>query len=118
MKNYYIKAEINVYEDNYEQGEGSHVNCWHNNTIVKGENPMAAAKNFFDKILRFSFDESNAVIDLEVEENVLQYSTIIDEENYEVENNSKEFEEFKEGKKKLFSATSRLEIFELVPAAL
>ena len=119
MKNYYIKANVEVVIDDFNEGEGERVNNWDAKSIIKAENPMEAVKTFFEKILYFSFEEENADIEHELNGvNVLQYSNYVDEENSELAADSKEMAEFAQGKQTVFVANSYIEIFELIPAIL
>lgn len=119
MKNFYIRASVDVYIDDFNEGEGEHANHWDANSIIKGETPMEAIKTFFEKIIYFSFEEENAHIEAELNGvNVLQYSNYVDEDNNELEADGKEMAEFAQGKRTVFVANSYIEIFELVPAIL
>lgn len=119
MKKYYVKAGVEIYVDNFNEGEGEQVNYWDANSFIEAESPMEAVKTFFEKILFFSFEEENAHIDDELNGvNVLQYSNYVDAENCELAADSKEMAEFAEGKRTVFVANSHIEIFELLPAIL
>jgi len=116
MKNYYIKANVEVAIDDFNEGEGELVKNWNSKSIIKSETPMQAVKTFFEKTLYFSFKEENA--DIERESNVLRYSNYIDDDNCELAADSKEMAEFAQGKRTIFVANSCIEIFELIPAIL
>ena len=119
MKQYYIKATIEVYTDNYQEGQGKCVNCWTDSSTINAEKPIDAVESFFEKVLYLSFQEENAHIDDESNGvNVLMYSNQVDEDNSEVLDGSSKAEAFKNGEKDLFVANSYIQVFELVPAVL
>ena len=121
QKTYVVKGGFDVCEVDFEDGDGdgdgSNVNWWDAEETITAENPIAAIAMFFDK-LNYSFDQTMAHVDGLNGENVLFYSTLVDEENSEVEQTSEAFEEWKAGKRKLYSANAHVEIFELVPVVL
>lgn len=119
MKNYYIKAKIEVAIDDFNEGESEVVNHWDAESTINAKNPIEAVKAFFEKVLFFSFEEENAHIESELNgANVLQYFNYVDNENCELDADSKEMAEFAQGKRTVFVANSYIKIFELVPVIL
>jgi hypothetical protein len=119
MKTFFIESLHFVNIDDYNEGEQNQVNCYEQKATIKAENPREAIKQYFETQLYFSFDIEKAAIEHEEEGeeaenlNKLNYSNLVDEENSEA--NEKEIEEWKQGKKVLYSNTTIISIFEVKP---
>ena len=120
MKNYYIKTTTEIFKDDFNEGKSSEsFNGWQNNSVVKGENPMQAVRNYFEKVLFYSFEEKHAHIEHELNGvNCLLYSNYVDNDNMEIDPDGEEMAKFKKAEIQFFIADTYLEIFELVPAKL
>ena len=119
MKTYFIESLHFVYVDNYNEGEQEQKNCYNQKAMIKAENPREAIKQYFETQLFFSFNIEYAAIRHEEEgeesENInkLDYSNLVDEENSEATENERE--QWKQGKKVLYSNNTVLSIFEVHP---
>lgn len=109
MKRYYIESTHDVYKDSYNEGETEYVTYYHQKGIVQAKDVKDAIKQYFDKELYYNFNIDNSVTD---DNEVLYYSVLIDEESYEA--TAKDVEQWKEGKKVLYSNNIALSLFELV----
>lgn len=117
MKKYLIQNNVEVYKDDYEKGEGDCVNSWDDKQEIIAATPIEAVEKYFAEKLYYSFDAANADFGHEFDEaeNLVQYSNMVDQDNSEA--TAKDLEEFKEGKKQLYSAHSRLFVYELSPVS-
>jgi len=113
-KQYLVKMIFDVYEDDYNEGEGKKVNEWNDKFYIKALYPGEAIKEAFNKVC-FSFEMKHAQID-EVNKNVLHYSNLVDNENIEAD--EQEIKDWKEGKIKLYSANSMVEVLEITEAII
>jgi hypothetical protein len=104
---YYISSTHNIYEDDYNEGEGKEVNYYTLKAIVIAENAKEAIKKYFENTLYYSFSFEYAIID-EEDTNILFYSNLVDENNSEASEAEKEA--WKKGNKKLYSDNARIEI--------
>ena len=122
MNTYFIESLHFVYVDNYNEGEQEQKNCYEQKAMIKAENPREAIKQYFETQLYFSFNIENAAIRHEEEGeeadniNKLDYSNLVDEENSEA--NEKEINQWKQGKKVLYSNNAVLSIFEVQPVKI
>jgi hypothetical protein len=107
-KEYYIKSNHSVFIDDYEQGEGKQVNEYNLKAIIKAQNVKEALIKYFDKKLYFSFDIKFIH---DNDEGGFYYSNLVDEENSEA--TESEVNQWKEGKKTLYSNNTYLSIYEL-----
>jgi len=119
MKNYYIKCAVYVSIDYWNEGRGEDVNYWELNAHIKAASPLDAIKQFYAKELYWSFDEKLAFTDLqEIGENSLGCSNYVDVENTELEENSQAMQDFKAGKRTVYVADSRVQVFKMLPVAI
>ena len=122
MKTYFIESIHFVYVDNYNEGEQEQKNCYEQKAMIKAENPREAIKQYFETQLYFSFNIADAAIRHEEEGeeadniNKLDYSNLVDEENSEATENERE--QWKQGKKVLYSNNTVLSIFEVQPVKI
>ena len=122
MKTYFIESVHDICIDSYSEGEKENVNFYDIKQNVKAENPRQAIEKYFETELFFSFNFEYAGImhEEEGEEadniNKLNYCILVDEENCEA--NEKELEEWKQGKKTLYSNNITLSIYEVQPVKI
>lgn len=118
MKTYIVKTMHDVYVDDYNEGEGKHVNSYDLKEEVKAETPQDAVQQYFEKHLGYKFAINNAYIPHKEEEdapkNVLHYSVLVDEEN--VEASKEDIKLWQEGKKELYSNSIYLIIHQTIKA--
>ena len=110
MKTYFIKSTHDIYVDDYNKGELENVNFYTNEKRITANNAKEAISKYFQNTLYLSFEFEYAQVDDEYK-NVLHYSNLVDEENSEASKG--EIELWKEGKYKLYSNNTTLEIYEL-----
>lgn len=119
MKTYFIESIHFVYVDNYNEGEQEQKNCYDQKAMIKAENPRQAIEKYFETQLFFSFNFESAAVRHEEEGeeadniNKLDYSNLVDEENSEATENERE--QWKQGKKVLYSNNTVLSIYEVQP---
>lgn len=106
---YKIISFHSVYVDNYEEGEQENVNNYTLEREIKAETPKQAIEKYFEDFLYYDFNFSDSLID--EEENILNYSVLVDAENVEASDSMKEL--WKKGQVKLYSNNIQLELFEL-----
>ncbi len=122
MNTYFIESIHFVYVDNYNEGEQEQKNCYEQKAMIKAENPSQAIEKYFETELYFSFNIEDAAIRHEEEGeeadniNKLDYSNLVDEENSEATENERE--QWKQGKKVLYSNNTVLSIFEVQPVKI
>jgi len=110
MKDYKVEIYTNVYIDSYKDGELDHVNHYSNETEIKASRPIEAIEKALYK-LGFSFEENYAQID--EEQNILFYSNLVDNDNFEINKKDSYYNEWKEGKRILYSANHSIKVYEL-----
>lgn len=110
MKTYYIKSTHDVYVDSYTDGELENVNFYQQKNTVNAKDAKQAIQKYFENTLYYSFEFEYAQIDDDYK-NILHYSNLVDTENSEASKG--EIELWKEGKYKLYSNNTTLEICEL-----
>lgn len=115
MKTFKIVTIHDVYIDDFEEGEGKHVNCYDIESTVKAESVKEAIKEHYEKHLGFSFSFEHCNYD-EEEKNRLDYSNLVDSENSEA--NEEEKKLWKKGKKTLYANNTTCTVYELTPVEL
>lgn len=118
MKTYIVKTMHDVYVDDYNEGEGKHVNSYNLKGEIESETPQDAVQQYFDRHLGYNFAMNNAYVPHKEEEdapkNVLHYSVLVDEEN--VEASKEDIKLWQEGKKELYSNSIYLIIHQTIEA--
>lgn len=116
IKKYLIESSHDVYEDDYEEGEGANVNWYTQDSIIQAKDVKSAIKEYFEKTLyidNFSFDNTATDEDQEV----LFYSYLVDIENACItEEHILHF--WKLGKLRLYSNNVTLRVAEIVSVDL
>jgi hypothetical protein len=115
MKHFLIKTIHDVYIDSYDQGELGHVNGWAQEAKIEAENVKKAIELYFEKELYFSFNFDHCGID-EENSNELHYSNLVDGNNLEA--TESEIEQWKQGKKTLYTNNIYLRVFEIIPSPI
>ena len=110
-KEFYIKALIDVYEDNYSDGEINQVNYYEENSYLKALNINEAIKRFFNDKLCFNIDLDALEFD-ELNE-CFYYSVLCNVDNYEVTKKDTEYKDWKKGKINLYINNINLYVYEL-----
>jgi len=115
MKQFYFNINATIYQDSYEEGQGEQVNSWQNQELIKAENLDLAIEKLFETKLYFSYKkELSQIQDCDDAINhVLEYSNLVDNDNSEVLEHSKKYQDWKAGKITLYSCDLSIEIFEL-----
>lgn len=113
MKTYSIVSIHEVFEDNFENGEGKHINTYDLNEVIKADNVQDA----INKYLEYTVFTELQFKDLEISDcgNFLNTERLVDIKSEDATN--KEIESWKQGKIKLFNEIihlNALEVFELV----
>jgi hypothetical protein len=78
-KEFYIKALVDVYKDNYTDGELDWVNYYKIDTFISATTLNEAIKEFFNNNLYFKVDLE--YLDYDVENNCFYYSVLCDNDN-------------------------------------
>jgi hypothetical protein len=107
MKTYRIESSHSVYTDDYNEGEGSFVNGYEMDAIIKAETPQQAIEKYFETVVGFDFDFNHASI----EDNILFYSNLVDGSN--IQASKQQIESWKKGKCILYSDNINVIIYEL-----
>lgn len=106
MEQYYYKANFEVYETNYKQGEGKFCNSWDDNGIIKAKNHEEVIKEIIEKRFYYTYKKEY----LDYDDNYIGCSWLVDVENQEL--SKEEIKQFKKGKK-AFSSYMHLKIYKL-----
>ena len=109
MKNYKITSIHDIYEDSYNEGELNFVNGYDLSKEVKANNLKEAVKTYFENFLYYSFDIKYA----DILENRLNYSVLVDEENFQIGENEEIYKQWKEDKVKLYSNNISIKVQEI-----
>lgn len=113
MKKYKVSIVLDVYETSYNEGELGYVNAWDYKHEVEAGTPMQAIELTFNS-LGFSFNPDFA----EINENVLNYSHLVDRENDEVQKDCSLYRDFMDGKINLYDSNASVTIEELIQVSL
>lgn len=110
MKTYSIVSIHEVFEDNFENGEGKHINTYDLNEVIKADNVQDA----INKYLEYTVFTELRFKDLEVSlcGNYLDGARLVDTDNANA--TDKEIESWKQGKIELFSEYIHINAFELI----
>lgn len=108
MNQYLIKSNTEVFEDDFEKGEGKGVNCYDFESTVEAESPRDAVLKFIANKLHFT----DGTLDEDIEEGSQKcYCTMVDNEN--TEPNNPQIEAWKRGEIVLYSSYTRFTVFQL-----
>ena len=113
IKEYLLKYICVVYEDDYLDGEGKHVNYWSDTYNCSGlETPEEAIEALFKHRLWYNYNPEHRC----VYDGVAHYSVMVDVNNEEASVN--ELVEWKQGKTKLWVNDISIEVFCVEPVKL
>ena len=110
-KEFHIKAYVEVFGENYKDGELDFINYYKIDALIIAPNQNEAIKEFFNNNLGFSIDLKYLTHDDYL--NCFNYTVLCDVENNEVLENSNLFKEWKKGKINLFNNCIQLSIYGL-----
>lgn len=111
---YSVTSQHDVFVDDYEKGEGNHVNGYNIAREYVAHNPMNAIKKHFKDVLGYEFDPEKATVD----NYGLFWDVLVDADNIEVSPESKEYKEWKEGGKVLYANSIMVTVNEIVKVDL
>lgn len=112
-KEFYIKALVDVYEDNYTDGELDWVNYYKIDTFISATTINEAIEEFFNSNLYFKVDLKN--LDYDADNNCFYYSVLCDNDNNEVTEDDIIYKKWIDGKIDLYSNNISLYVFEVNP---
>lgn len=96
MNKYYILSIHDIYEDNYENGEGIYCNGWTQQKIVKAKNLDQALNIYFSNEIYLDYKK----IDFEIDFNKIYISELCNEKNFWA--SVTEIEKWQKGEIKLY----------------
>jgi hypothetical protein len=99
MKTYKITTIHDVFIDNYENGEGKHVNSYDLTSECKALTVQDAIINHFNNTVYLPFDFQHA--DIDKEQNLIFYCNLVNVDNEDPTEHERE--EWKKGKIELFA---------------
>lgn len=112
-KEYLLKYECDVYEDDYLEGEGEHVNYWCDTYNCSGVLSVEdAIEALFKHRLWYNYNPEHKA----VYENTIHYSVMVDNDNAEASVN--ELTEWKKGNLKLWVNNISITVFCVEPVEL
>ena len=111
---YKVSSSHDVNVDDFEQGELEHANYYELSDEVKATDWKDAIQKYFNEFLCFDFDIKHSYID--EENNTLQYSNLVDNDNIEVSPRQKDL--WKEGKLKLYSNNTLVTVEQITKVKL
>ena len=112
MSDYLIKSYHEVFEDNFNEGEGNHVNGQMSQGQVTADNLQEAVQKYYENHLLFPFVKEN-ISDNEENEFFLHDSVAVDVENSAA--SDYDIKKWQSGEIKLYSNLFAIEVSELVP---
>jgi hypothetical protein len=104
---YIIKANVDVYEDDYSYGEADYVNSWSESHEVVADSEIEAISKSMEKMC-YSLDTKY----LDNDDGIYRYSVIVDDDNCEA--SLVEIEAWKLGDKKLYSANINFAVYKMI----
>jgi hypothetical protein len=109
MNEYLIKSITEVFEDNFEKGEGKGVNVYGVEGKIEAESPRDAVLKFIANNLYFT----DGTLEEDIEEGSQKvYCTLVDNENNEP--NNPQIEAWKRGEIVLYSSYTRFTVSQLI----
>lgn len=109
MKTYKVITTHDVYTDDYENGEGEHVNFYQMDSIEQAETPREAIQKHFNKTLFLPINIEEA--EANEEGTALLWANLVDEDN--MKPSKHQLEEWKKGKLTLYSDHIEIRVKEL-----
>ena len=106
-----VKMIVDVYEDDYNEGEIRHANYWEENHEFNHDDLDLAISDAMDKSY-YSYNKKY----LDNDDGVLRYSVMVDEDNCEA--SQSEIEEWKLGNKTLYSANIEFKLYKIEEVTL
>jgi hypothetical protein len=115
MKHFYFNVNATIHQNDYEEGQGKQVNFWQLQEHVKAENLTLAIKKLFETRLYFAYKKEFAQVNdcNDSINNILEYSNLVDNDNCEILERDKKYQDWKAGKINIYSCDLSIEIFEL-----
>jgi hypothetical protein len=114
MKKFKVTTEHTVYIDSYTEGEGKQVNLYDLQSTQRTETPREAIQNHFNNTVFLPFDFDKA--EISEDKALIFWSYLVDEENGEPYPH--DLEEWKQGKKELYSNNIIISIEEITPITI
>lgn len=109
MKTYKIKTIHDICLDDYKQGELEFVNIYSLDSEIGANSTKEAIKKYFNEFLYYSIDFKY----IQIDNNILNYSVLVDVDNNEVTNKDIIYKKWVEGKEKLYSNNITLFAYEI-----
>lgn len=111
MKNYIVKSFHKIFVDDYNDGEGKHVNTYALSDEVQAENPKQAINKYLQDCLGYNLDFNNCEVNPDDKSNV-QTSCLVDSMNLQPDNRI--YEQWKSGKVELYANYIDLFVYEVI----
>lgn len=106
MKNYIVKSFHEIFVDDYNEGEGKHVNGYALSGEVQANNPKEAITAYLRDNLGYNLDFNNCEVSPE-EGNLVQTSCLVNNDNIQPTNS--EVKQWEAGNVELYS--NRIDMF-------
>jgi hypothetical protein len=115
MKQFYFNINATIYKESYKEGQSDQVNFWQLKEVIEAETLDLAIEKLFEKKLYFTYKKEFAQVNDcdDAINHILEYSNLVDNDNSEVLESDKKYQDWKGGKINLYSCDLSIEIFEL-----
>ena len=111
MKNYLIESLNDVFKDDFNEGEGDHVNCYTMEAKISAKNHKEAIKLFCENKLGYPVKIEDIKPDEEYKDS-FWYSWTVGKDN--ILATKAEIEEWRKGKHTLYSNNARISVYALI----
>lgn len=111
MNEYLIKSYHNIYVDDYNEGEGYHVNSYSMTAFIKAPDAGNAIQQYIENCLYYKFNSN--YLDTSSEDISCYYDVLVDDESTEATEVDREL--WKNGELKLYNNQIMIEAYIVLP---
>ena len=111
MNEYLIKSYHNIYVDDYNEGEGYHVNSYNMTAFIKAPEVGNAIQQYIENCLYYKFNSN--YLDTSGDDISSYYDVLVNKDDAEATENEREL--WKQGKLKLYNNQIRIEAYVVLP---
>lgn len=111
MKNYIVKSFHEIFVDDYNDGEGKHVNTYALSDEIQAETPKQAINKYLQDCLGYDLDFNSCEVNPDDKSNV-QTSCLVD--GYNIQPTNSEVKQWKAGNVELYANYIDLFVYEVI----
>ncbi len=111
MNEYLIKSYHNIYVDDYNEGEGYHINSYNMTAFIKAPDAGNAIQQYIENCLYYKFNSN--YLDTNGDDISCYYDVLVDDESIEATEADREL--WKNGELKLYNNQIMIEAYIVLP---